>query len=212
MQLMPATAATLARQIGTTVSPVALTFEPEQNMRLGTAYVHELLERFDNALPLALAAYNAGPHRVAQWLVENGDPRGVPTGSALAGAADNSPGSAAGGTPASTTGSNPAGAAGGGQAGIARGPPAGASGGGPASRAGDAPASNAGDAPATAPQTITPPLVAPTAASSPDMIDWIELIPFSETRNYVQRVLENVVIYRARSGEATPTLLAQWTR
>jgi len=212
MQLMPATAATLARQIGTTVSPVALTFEPEQNMRLGTAYVYELLERFDNALPLALAAYNAGPHRVAQWLVENGDPRGVPTGSALAGAADNSPGSAAGGTPASTTGSNPAGAAGGGQAGIARGPPAGASGGGPTSRAGDAPASNAGDAPATAPQTITPPLVAPTAASSPDMIDWIELIPFSETRNYVQRVLENVVIYRARSGEATPTLLAQWTR
>jgi len=27
----------------------------------------------------------------------------------------------------------------------------------------------------------------------------------------VQRVLENVVIYRARRGEATPTLLAQWT-
>jgi soluble lytic murein transglycosylase len=44
------------------------------------------------------------------------------------------------------------------------------------------------------------------------MIDWIELIPFEETRNYVQRVLENVVIYRARTGEATPTLLAQWTR
>ena len=49
-------------------------------------------------------------------------------------------------------------------------------------------------------------------AGSIDMIDWIELIPFAETRNYVQRVLENVVIYRARRGEATPTLLAQWTR
>ena len=44
------------------------------------------------------------------------------------------------------------------------------------------------------------------------MIDWIELIPFNETRNYVQRVLENVVVYRARRGESTPTLLAQWTR
>lgn len=35
-----------------------------------------------------------------------------------------------------------------------------------------------------------------------DMIDWIEMIPFAETRNYVQRVVENQVIYRARRGEA----------
>jgi soluble lytic murein transglycosylase len=44
------------------------------------------------------------------------------------------------------------------------------------------------------------------------MLDWIELIPISETRNYVQRVLENVVVYRARRGDSTPTLLAQWTQ
>lgn len=31
-----------------------------------------------------------------------------------------------------------------------------------------------------------------------DIIDWVELIPFSETRNYVQRVLENLSVYRAR--------------
>jgi len=37
-----------------------------------------------------------------------------------------------------------------------------------------------------------------------DPIDWVEFIPFSETRNYVQRVLENVQVYRHRlSGEAT---------
>ena len=30
----------------------------------------------------------------------------------------------------------------------------------------------------------------------------LEMIPFSETRNYVQRVLENVAIYRAKRGEA----------
>lgn len=34
--------------------------------------------------------------------------------------------------------------------------------------------------------------------SDVDMIDWLERIPFHETRNYVQRVLENVAVYRAR--------------
>jgi hypothetical protein len=33
-------------------------------------------------------------------------------------------------------------------------------------------------------------------ATSADMVDWIERIPFSETRNYVQRVMENVQVYR----------------
>ena len=42
------------------------------------------------------------------------------------------------------------------------------------------------------------------------MIDWIELIPFNETRNYVQRVIENVVIYRARLGNVSPHPLARW--
>ena len=34
-----------------------------------------------------------------------------------------------------------------------------------------------------------------------DPIDWVERIPFSETRNYVQRVMENLQVYRARFGE-----------
>lgn len=34
-----------------------------------------------------------------------------------------------------------------------------------------------------------------------DMIDWIEAIPFEETRNYVQRVLENVYVYRLKLGD-----------
>ena len=33
-----------------------------------------------------------------------------------------------------------------------------------------------------------------------DPIDWVERIPFSETRNYVQRVLENLQVYRVRFG------------
>ncbi|MEE9250984.1 MAG: lytic transglycosylase domain-containing protein, partial [Alphaproteobacteria bacterium] len=37
-----------------------------------------------------------------------------------------------------------------------------------------------------------------------DVIDWIELIPFDETRDYVQRVLENLQVYRARNGRSYP--------
>ena len=33
-----------------------------------------------------------------------------------------------------------------------------------------------------------------------DAVDWVELIPFAETRNYVQRVMENLQVYRARFG------------
>jgi len=36
-----------------------------------------------------------------------------------------------------------------------------------------------------------------------DAVDWVERIPFSETRNYVQRVIENLGIYRARFGTGT---------
>jgi soluble lytic murein transglycosylase len=37
-----------------------------------------------------------------------------------------------------------------------------------------------------------------------DPIDWIELIPYSETRNYVQRVMENLQIYRQRLATTRP--------
>ena len=46
------------------------------------------------------------------------------------------------------------------------------------------------------------PPTATRAAAGGDMIDWIELIPFGETRNYVQRVIENMVVYRALRGGA----------
>ena len=31
-----------------------------------------------------------------------------------------------------------------------------------------------------------------------DAVDWVELIPFDETRDYVQRVMENLHVYRSR--------------
>ncbi len=39
--------------------------------------------------------------------------------------------------------------------------------------------------------------------SKVDAVDWVELIPFSETRNYVQRIMENLQVYRARFGGGT---------
>ena len=122
MQLMPPTAESVARRIGIPVSLENLTTDAAYNVQLGTTYLHELLDQFAGALPLALAAYNAGPNRVQQWLAENGDPR---TGQI-------------------------------------------------------------------------------------DAVDWIELIGISETRNYVQRVIENIVIYRAKRHEILPHPLAQW--
>ncbi|MEM9735500.1 MAG: lytic transglycosylase domain-containing protein [Pseudomonadota bacterium] len=47
-------------------------------------------------------------------------------------------------------------------------------------------------------------------ATLEDMIDWMETIPFNETRNYVQRVMEGLYVYRARlSGRAGPMTLVQ---
>lgn len=40
-----------------------------------------------------------------------------------------------------------------------------------------------------------------------DVIDWVERIPFTETRNYVQRVMENLQVYRARLGHQAPLLI-----
>lgn len=42
----------------------------------------------------------------------------------------------------------------------------------------------------------------PRFRGGPDMVDWIEHIPFGETRNYVMRVAESMPIYRARLGLA----------
>ncbi len=41
----------------------------------------------------------------------------------------------------------------------------------------------------------------PRGGSVEDMIDWIEMIPFNETRNYVMRVSESLPVYRARLGK-----------
>ena len=39
-----------------------------------------------------------------------------------------------------------------------------------------------------------------------DVVNWIERIPFTETRNYVQRIMENMQVYRARLGSSAITI------
>lgn len=45
-----------------------------------------------------------------------------------------------------------------------------------------------------------------------DVVNWIELIPFTETRNYVQRTMENLQVYRARLGSPALTIEADLKR
>ncbi len=123
MQLMPATARKTSRENGI---PYDSLFNPAQNMALGTAYLAGLIQQFGNCLPLAIAAYNAGPQNVANWIAENGDPE-------------------------------------------MRAGPGGA-----------------------------------------NIIDWIEEIPFNETRNYVQRVTESIVVYRALQTGTADDPLTPW--
>lgn len=113
MQLMPHTASIIAKTLHIRFSQKRLTTDRRYNVTLGRAYLNDLLTNFSGSYVLAIAAYNAGPARVKDWMSLFGDPR----------------------------------------------------------------------------------------SASVNVIDWIESIPYSETRNYLQRVLENLQIYRLRLGK-----------
>ena len=108
MQIMPATGKLLSKKVGLGYSRAKLTENDFYNLQLGSFYITNLYNEFNGSIYMALAAYNAGPHRVTRWIRRFGDPR----------------------------------------------------------------------------------------TNKIDPIDWIELIPFSETRNYVQRVIENIQVYK----------------
>jgi soluble lytic murein transglycosylase len=124
MQLLPGTAQLVARRIGVTYRVEMLTADPQTNIKLGAAYLEEMLGRFEGSLVMAAAAYNAGPRRVDEWLATYGNP----------------------------------------------------------------------------------------LRGERDLLDWMEMIPFAETRNYVQRIVEGAVIYRARQNPpaTAPHPMANW--
>jgi soluble lytic murein transglycosylase len=67
MQLMPDTARVVAQELGRPLGELAALWEPPVNITLGSRYLAQLNARFRDPL-LAVAAYNAGPHRVQQWV------------------------------------------------------------------------------------------------------------------------------------------------
>jgi soluble lytic murein transglycosylase len=63
MQLMPATAVEVDGSIE--LSTVVV---PEENIRLGTRYIAQMIKKFNGNIAMALGAYNAGPHRMVKWV------------------------------------------------------------------------------------------------------------------------------------------------
>lgn len=73
MQLMPET----ARNPGFGIPP-AKDDSPEENVRVGTAYLNALLQKYNGNLDYALAAYNWGPGNTDRWISQGADPAKLP--------------------------------------------------------------------------------------------------------------------------------------
>jgi soluble lytic murein transglycosylase len=71
MQLMPATARIKARALGVAHSGGQLT-DSVHNIRLGSSFLRDLMDRFGENTPLAVMGYNAGPGNVNKWLAGQG--------------------------------------------------------------------------------------------------------------------------------------------
>lgn len=72
MQVMPRTGTATAKSIGLKgFKPYKLT-RAETNIPIGTAYMKQMLDKFNGNMVLATASYNAGPHRVLKWLPKQG--------------------------------------------------------------------------------------------------------------------------------------------
>lgn len=70
MQIMPATARWIARQMGLGRRAHARMNDPEANIRFGTYYLKRVLDSLQGSPVLATAGYNAGPGRARKWQAE----------------------------------------------------------------------------------------------------------------------------------------------
>ena len=70
MQLMPATAKQVSKQLKIRAPSRQDLYTPSFNINLGSKYIGDMLSKFNGNRALASAAYNAGPHRVNAWLPE----------------------------------------------------------------------------------------------------------------------------------------------
>ena len=67
MQLLPSVGRSMARQEGIAHFQTFQLLDPNMNIRLGTRYLRQMLDRFGGVQEYALAAYNAGDNRVTEW-------------------------------------------------------------------------------------------------------------------------------------------------
>jgi soluble lytic murein transglycosylase len=72
MQVMPATASNVARRVGLPAVGRDDLFDQETNIRIGVRYVEQLLDQFSENLVYTIAAYNAGPLAVGNWISQHG--------------------------------------------------------------------------------------------------------------------------------------------
>lgn len=77
MQLLPSTAKMLAKKQGERHFNANELFDPTENLRLGTTYLRENIDRYGGQVEYALAAYNAGDAPVRQWIA-SGDYKDIP--------------------------------------------------------------------------------------------------------------------------------------
>ncbi len=68
MQILPGTGAQVAARLGIPWRGGESLFEPETNIQLGTAYLRQMLDRYNGFPYQAIAAYNAGPAPISRWL------------------------------------------------------------------------------------------------------------------------------------------------
>ncbi len=72
MQILPGTGELVARRLGLAWGGGESLYDPATNIRLGTAYMRQMLDRHEGKAYLAIAAYNAGPAPVAKWRAARG--------------------------------------------------------------------------------------------------------------------------------------------
>jgi len=70
MQIMPRTGQLIAHTLGHDDFTPADLLDPDVNLEFAAWYLTSLIQRFDGHLPLAIAAYNGGPHNVRRWIQE----------------------------------------------------------------------------------------------------------------------------------------------
>jgi soluble lytic murein transglycosylase len=77
MQIMPQTGRQIAKDLKERWTGNDSLYNPVKNLKYGSYYYQKLLNQFDGHYALALAAYNAGPNRVKQWLPDETIPADI---------------------------------------------------------------------------------------------------------------------------------------